>query len=61
MVAQNQSETFNNILRQVDTELNGEQKTRLKVAFAEGYLAANNADGSQKGGRTMKYLKVHSE
>lgn len=38
-----------------------EQKNILKVAFAEGYLAANNSDGSQKGGKTMKWLKVRRE
>lgn len=35
------------------------QKQRMKIAFAEGYLAGNtNADGTQKGGKAMKYLKV---
>lgn len=38
-----------------------EQKNILKMAFAEGYLAANNSDGSQKGGKTMKWLKVRRE
>ncbi|XP_059614546.1 ATP-dependent zinc metalloprotease YME1L isoform X2 [Phlebotomus argentipes] len=52
------SETLNKLLQQVeDGGLNGEQKQRLKVAFAEGYLAANSADGT-KGSRTMKYLKI---
>ncbi|XP_055706966.1 ATP-dependent zinc metalloprotease YME1L isoform X4 [Phlebotomus papatasi] len=52
------SETLSKLLQKVDeTGLNGEQKQRLKVAFAEGYLAANSADGA-KGSRTMKYLKV---
>uniref|UniRef100_A0A1L8D8T9 Putative atp-dependent zinc metalloprotease yme1 protein isoform x2 n=1 Tax=Nyssomyia neivai TaxID=330878 RepID=A0A1L8D8T9_9DIPT len=55
------SETLTKLLQQVDDAgLNGEQKQRLKVAFAEGYLAANNADGS-KGSRTMKYLKVFQQ
>lgn len=37
------------------------QKQRIKIAFAEGYLAGNtNADGTQKGGKAMKYLKVSS-
>lgn len=35
-----------------------DQKNRLKVAFAEGYLAGNNPEGGAKGSRTMKYLKV---
>ncbi|XP_030385799.1 ATP-dependent zinc metalloprotease YME1 homolog isoform X1 [Scaptodrosophila lebanonensis] len=30
----------------------------LKIAFAEGYLAASNADDSPKTGKTMKYLKI---
>ncbi|XP_055689264.1 ATP-dependent zinc metalloprotease YME1L isoform X2 [Lutzomyia longipalpis] len=52
------SETLTKLLQQVDDAgVNGEQKQRLKVAFAEGYLAANNTDGS-KGSRTMKYLKI---
>lgn len=37
--------------------LSAEQKQQLKVAFAEGYLAANHPE-AQKGGKTMKYLKV---
>lgn len=37
------------------------QKQRIKIAFAEGYLAGNtNADGTPKSGRAMKYLKVSS-
>lgn len=34
------------------------QKQRIKVAFAEGYLAGNTTEGGQKSGRAMKYLKV---
>ncbi|XP_016930487.3 ATP-dependent zinc metalloprotease YME1L isoform X1 [Drosophila suzukii] len=30
----------------------------LKIAFAEGYLAAANAEDSPKSGKTMKYLKT---
>ncbi|XP_017839810.1 ATP-dependent zinc metalloprotease YME1L isoform X2 [Drosophila busckii] len=30
----------------------------LKIAFAEGYLAASNAEDSPKTGKTMKYLKL---
>lgn len=44
----NSSETAN---------MTSEQKQQLKVAFAEGYLAANHPE-AQKGGKTMKYLKV---
>lgn len=56
--AQTSSEGFTKILNQIDTNLPDEQKNRLKVAFAEGYLAANNSEGGAKGGKTMKYLKV---
>lgn len=34
------------------------QKQRIKVAFAEGYMVGNTSEGSQKGGRAMKYLKA---
>lgn len=38
------------------------QKQQIKVAFAEGYLAGSNPEhGGQKGGRAMRYLKVHSD
>ena len=47
------------MLSQVDAaKAPEEHKNILKVAFAEGYLAANSSEGGQKGGRTMKYLKV---
>ncbi|XP_023032270.1 ATP-dependent zinc metalloprotease YME1L isoform X1 [Drosophila willistoni] len=38
----------------------GSTKTaeNLKIAFAEGYLAASNAEDSPKTGKTMKYLKI---
>jgi hypothetical protein len=39
--------------------LTADQKQQIKVAFAEGYLAANHPDNAQKGGRAMKYLKVN--
>ncbi|GAB0098275.1 ATP-dependent zinc metalloprotease YME1L [Sergentomyia squamirostris] len=52
------NETLSKLLQQVDEAgMNEEQKQRLKVAFAEGYMAANSADGT-KGSRTMKYLKI---
>lgn len=50
---------FSKILTQVEqTDVPEEQKDRLKVAFAEGYLAANGSEGGHKDSRTMKYLKV---
>ncbi len=51
-------EYLNKIL-QNNPELTDEQKDKLKVAFAEGYLAASHPDNVNKqGGRAMKYLKV---
>lgn len=34
------------------------QENSIKVAFAEGYLAAANSEDHPKSGKTMKYLKV---
>lgn len=57
--AQTPSDGFNRILTQVDAvNAPDDQKNRLKLAFAEGYLAANSSDGGHRGGKTMKYLKV---
>lgn len=59
MAAQAPSDSFSRILTQVDSvNVPDEQKNRLKLAFAEGYLAANSSDGGHRGGKTMKYLKV---
>lgn len=35
------------------------QEDNIKVAFAEGYLAAKDNDESPKTGKTLKYLKVN--
>lgn len=52
-------ETFARILTQADTsKAPEEQKNILKLAFAEGYLAANGSEGGKKDGKGMKYLKV---
>lgn len=58
---QTPTDSFARILTQVDaSKAPEEQKNILKVAFAEGYLAANNSsEGGQKSGKTMKYFKVH--
>lgn len=53
-----QSETLSKLLSQETANLTTEQKQHLKIAFAEGYLAASHPDNAHKGGRTMKYLKV---
>lgn len=37
------------------------QKQRIKIAFAEGYLAGNSNDGQQKSSRAMKYLKLFQQ
>lgn len=54
-----QNESLNRILQQMDdNSLNQENKQRIKIAFAEGYLAASNPENSQKSGKAMKYLKL---
>ncbi|XP_070504486.1 ATP-dependent zinc metalloprotease YME1L isoform X2 [Chironomus tepperi] len=53
-----QHESLSKLLNQVDTNLTTEQKHQLKLAFAEGYLAANHPDNAEKGGKAMKYLKI---
>jgi len=59
---QSQNEAFNKLLLQADDKsLTSEHKQRLKIAFAEGYLAAANTDGQQKSSRAMKYLKVFQQ
>lgn len=54
------NETFTKLLRETENEdhLPTDQTQKLKIAFAEGYLAAGNTEGNQKSGRAMKYLKV---
>lgn len=57
-----QNESLSKLLNQADiSNLNTEQKQQLKVAFAEGYLAANHPDNEKKGGRAMKLLKVFQQ
>ncbi|KAL7033784.1 hypothetical protein ACKWTF_007720 [Chironomus riparius] len=53
-----QHESLAKLLNQVETNLTTEQKHQLKLAFAEGYLAANHPESSEKGGKAMKYLKI---
>jgi hypothetical protein len=53
-----QHESLSKLLNQFDSNLTPEQKQQLKVAFAEGYLAANHPENAEKGGRAIKYLKV---
>lgn len=37
------------------------QENNIKIAFAEGYLAAANSEDHPKSGKTMKYLKVFQQ
>lgn len=61
--AQNlENESLMKLLSQTDVNnLTPEQKQQLKIAFAEGYLAANHPDNAKKDGRAMKYLKVFQQ
>lgn len=59
MASKQRHETLNKLLSQADeasTPVDG-QKQRIKVAFAEGYLAANTED---KLGIAAKFVKVNS-
>lgn len=57
-----QNESLSKLLSQTDVNnLTPEQKQQLKIAFAEGYLAANHPDNAKKDGRAMKYLKVFQQ
>lgn len=53
-----QHESLSKLLSQFESNLSTEQKQQLKVAFAEGYLAAAHPENTEKGGRAIKYLKV---
>lgn len=56
-----QNESLSKLLNQTDiNNLTVEQKQQLKIAFAEGYLAASHPENAQKGSRAMKYLKVRT-
>lgn len=57
-----QNESLTKLMSQTDiNNLTPEQKQQLKIAFAEGYLAASHPDNAQKGGRAMKFLKVFQQ
>lgn len=53
-----QHESLSKLLNQFESNLTPEQKQQLKVAFAEGYLAASHPENAEKGGRAIKYLKI---
>ncbi|XP_017024635.1 ATP-dependent zinc metalloprotease YME1L isoform X2 [Drosophila kikkawai] len=51
-----QAEKLRRLLAKSDDH-GGQNAENLKIAFAEGYLAAANAEDSPKSGKTMKYIK----
>lgn len=61
-LSQVQAETLKKLLKKSSEQ--GQKKNEvdsIKIAFAEGYLAAANSDESPKSGKTMKYLKVFQQ
>lgn len=53
-----QHESLHKLVNQLGSNLTPEQKQQLKVAFAEGYLAASHTDNVEKGGKAIKFLKI---
>ncbi|XP_065367397.1 ATP-dependent zinc metalloprotease YME1L isoform X2 [Calliphora vicina] len=54
----NSSETLKKLLEKSSESGTGKsQENTIKIAFAEGYLAAANSEDHPKSGKTMKYLK----
>lgn len=59
MTPQQYSEPFNKLLSDVnDPTISDDQKQRLKIAFAEGYLTATHPEHANRSGKAMRYLKV---
>ncbi|XP_011192982.2 ATP-dependent zinc metalloprotease YME1L isoform X1 [Zeugodacus cucurbitae] len=61
-MSQVQAETLKKLLQKSSEQ--GPKKNEvdnIKIAFAEGYLAATNSEESPKSGKTMKYLKVFQQ
>jgi ATP-dependent metalloprotease len=57
-----QNESLTKLLNSTDaSNLTPEQKQQMKVAFAEGYLAANHPENVKKDGRAMRYLRVFQQ
>ncbi|XP_037828264.1 ATP-dependent zinc metalloprotease YME1L [Lucilia sericata] len=54
------SETLKKLLEKSTESGSGKENT-IKIAFAEGYLAAVNSEDHPKSGKTMKYLKVFQQ
>lgn len=61
--AHQHNDALTKLLQQTEDNsgLKDDGKQRIKIAFAEGYMAANTTDGTQKSGRAMKYLKVFQQ
>lgn len=56
---QQYSDPFNKLLTDInDPTIADNQKQRLKIAFAEGYLTATHPDNANRSGKAMRYLKV---
>ncbi|XP_055919041.1 ATP-dependent zinc metalloprotease YME1L [Eupeodes corollae] len=56
------TETLTKLLKNsTEGGLQKDGEKNIKVAFAEGYLAALNSDETTKSGKTMKYLKVFQQ
>lgn len=56
------TETLTKLLKNANEHgLQKDGDKNIKVAFAEGYLAALNSDETNKSGKTMKYLKVFQQ
>lgn len=59
----NSSETLKKLIQKSSEGVGTEksQENNIKIAFAEGYLAAANSEDHPKSGKTMKYLKVFQQ
>lgn len=55
------SETIQKLIKNSNEHGLKDGEKNIKVAFAEGYLAALNSDETNKSGKTMKYLKVFQQ
>ncbi|XP_058126388.1 ATP-dependent zinc metalloprotease YME1L isoform X2 [Anopheles ziemanni] len=58
--SQPHGEPLNKLLAD-DPTLSDEQRQRLKIAFAEGYLTASHPDSQNRSSKAMKYLKFFQQ
>lgn len=56
-----QNENLNKLIQSKSGELTIDQKEKVKIAFAEGYLAGTHSENAQKPGKAMKYFKVFQQ